>query len=206
MTIVDESMKLIKLMRDNGWIQVDDDVIWDAVGKDISFAKVMRTHSIDVTRRMGASSSPPTTPPTRPPTAPPAPKKAAKSKKESPVSTDVTQKLEEKLSKATDDIAILVSAAREAADQKVAEEKDLAGKKKYGDVRWATSIELEVTPEDLEEEHMRSRQHGFMPMPTGKWKLKTPKSSAAPQVHALLRPSQGFGMPTTRNGRPWPGI
>ena len=80
MTIVDESMKLIKMMRDNGWISVSDDVIWDAVGKDISFAKVMRNHSVDVTRRMGASSSPPPVA-SAAPEAPPAPKKAARPKK-----------------------------------------------------------------------------------------------------------------------------
>jgi hypothetical protein len=80
MTIVDESMKLIKMMRDNGWISVSDDVIWDAVGKDISFAKAMRNHSVDVTRRMGASSSPPLAA-SAAPEAPPAPKKAARPKK-----------------------------------------------------------------------------------------------------------------------------
>jgi len=135
MTIVDESMKLILMLRQNGWIQVSDNDIWDAVGKDVSFSKVMRQHSVDVTRRMGASSSPPPTPKEPPKKA----LKAAKAKKApSPASAEVLAALRATQS----DILALAAAATKR-------EIDEAGRAKWTSARWEAALRMNVDPAKL---------------------------------------------------------
>lgn len=48
---VEQSMKLIALMRTNGWItNATDNEIWSAVSEDLTFSNTMRKHSGDSTR------------------------------------------------------------------------------------------------------------------------------------------------------------
>ena len=160
MTIVDESMKLIKMLRDNGWIQVSDDVIWAAIGKDISFAKVMRNHSVDVTRRLGAISSPPTTPPppSPPNSPPPAPsKKVAKNKKVAP-----------KTKLSTESATQVAETLRIVTEEAVKSEKERAGRVEWGSERYETAQRLDCDPAILFEG--LSKKPGLGMVPDGTWK------------------------------------
>ena len=56
-------MKLINMMRENGWITVSDNDIWRQVSGDLTFSAHMRKHAADATRLLaGNNVSPPHTP------------------------------------------------------------------------------------------------------------------------------------------------
>ena len=193
MTIVDESMKLIKLMRDNGWIQVSDDVIWDAIGKDISFSKVMRNHSVDVTRRMGGGGG-----------------GEGGGGGGGGGGDDHKPKKATKVKKSKDSVAVK-KLSGEVAALKEAE----TGRAKWGVARWNEAQKLNVDPEELRE-GVTSDRHGMRR--DGTWYLPSTPAEASrlfkerqasrwvggseEAVAAQFQPVLG----AVRNGRPWPGI
>ena len=54
---VEQSMKLINMMRANGWITVSDNDIWVQVSADLTFSGPMRKHASDATRILAGNTT-----------------------------------------------------------------------------------------------------------------------------------------------------
>ena len=54
---VEQSMKLITMMREKGWITVSDNDIWGEVSANLTFNGPMRKHSSDATRLLSGNNA-----------------------------------------------------------------------------------------------------------------------------------------------------
>jgi hypothetical protein len=145
---VEQSMKLINMMRAKGWITVPDNDIWIEVSGDLSFSGPMRKHAADATRILAGNSG-----------SPPSGGDGKKAPKDKKPKSDKTSKVMDQLTSTLTKL-----------------DEEASGRAKYGTVRWETAQQLGCDPAILVEGW--SKQPGMGIGKDGTWKIPVTTTAA----------------------------
>jgi hypothetical protein len=150
---VEQSMKIINMMRANGWITVSDNDIWGQVSADLAFSGPMRKHASDATRILAGNSA----------SVADQPKSAKKAPKKEKANSNEIDALKKQLAETTAKV-----------------DNDVAGRAQWGTPRYDAAQRLGCDPAILIEGS--SRKHGMGIVLDGTWKLPIENQQPNPFV------------------------